>query len=169
MDTILRTARLDLRPLVSGDLDAMYEVFADAYARRFYGRMDDRAEVAAWIAWCRRGYLEKDAGLWAVLRRDTGELIGDCGPIWQQIDGAPRLEIGWHIAAAHRRQGFATEAGRGVMAWCWDNREVDRLISLVHVDNEASAVVAARVHSQVTGVTDFKGLPHRIYWTPRPV
>lgn len=40
-------------------------------------------------------------GLWAVVLKETGELIGDCGLTMQNVDGVILPEIGYHIAKAH--------------------------------------------------------------------
>ena len=49
-------------------------------------------------------------GLWAVILKETGAFIGDCGITMQQIDGETLPEIGYHIAKQHWRHGYATEA-----------------------------------------------------------
>ena len=46
---------------------------------------DTEAEVRAWLDRQLRRYEETGAGLWAVVRRDTGEMIGQCGLTWQPV------------------------------------------------------------------------------------
>ena len=46
-------------------------------------------------------------GLWAVCLKGTGEMIGDCGLTMQNINGSILPEIGYHIAKAHQRRGYA--------------------------------------------------------------
>ncbi len=55
---ILETERLRLRPYSLADEAALFEVFADPYARRFYPEMRDLSRVRAWIEWNLRNYDE---------------------------------------------------------------------------------------------------------------
>src|SRR5215831_19240949 len=58
--------RLRMRPYSLDDERALYEVFADPYARTFYPEMADSKNVRAWIEWNIRNYDELGFGLWAV-------------------------------------------------------------------------------------------------------
>ena len=91
---VLRTERLRLRAYTAGDEAALFEVFADAYARSFYPEMADPARVRAWIDWNLRNYEEFGLGLWAMELRAGGQLIGDCGLTYQDVEGRRELEIG---------------------------------------------------------------------------
>ena len=42
-DVVLTTPRLSMRQFTEDDLDALFAVFADHYARRFYPQMTERA------------------------------------------------------------------------------------------------------------------------------
>ena len=55
--------RLRLRPYSLDDERALYEVFADPYARTFYPEMADSHNVRAWIEWNLRNYDEFGFGL----------------------------------------------------------------------------------------------------------
>ncbi len=39
-------------------------------------------------------------------------MIGDCGLTMQNINGSILPEIGYHIAKAHQRRGYAAEAAQ---------------------------------------------------------
>lgn len=53
----------------------------------------------------------------AVCLKETGELIGDCGLIMQNIGGVIKPEIGYHICKDMQRKGFAKEAASSVRDW----------------------------------------------------
>jgi len=146
MSTIIETERLRLRCYVREDADALYDVFADPYARQFYPRMAHREKIDDWIDWNLRNYEEFGFGLWAVEPRDEPRLIGDCGLTYQEVEGGQLLEIGWHTHAAERAKGFATEAARAVLAYALNDLGSDFVCSKVHPANSASRTVAGRVH-----------------------
>jgi RimJ/RimL family protein N-acetyltransferase len=125
--------------------------------------------VEAWIARNRQRYAEDGFGLWALELRSSGELVGDCGLTFQELEGRPELEVGWHVRADLRGRGLATEAGGACLAWGFDQTDRSRVISLVHVDNAASAAVARKVHAaRRPAPVDRRGGLHHVFFTERP-
>jgi len=168
MSAILTTARLRLRELVPGDAGALARVFADPYAQRFYPWMAEPGAVAAWIERNREGYARHGFGLWALVLAETGELVGDCGLALQEVEAREELEVGWHVRADWRGRGLATEAGRACRDWALHHVEAPRVVSLVHLENAASRVVAARVHSRLDPEPfERRGGLHVVYYTGR--
>jgi len=142
------TARLRLRRLTPDDESALFEVFADPYAREFYPQMSDPIHVQGWIAWNLRNYEAHVFGLWAVELRSSGRLIGDCGLTYQDVEGTRELEIGYHVVEAERRKGYATEAARACLDFGFRRTSSAMICSIVSASNAASQTVAERVHVQ---------------------
>ena len=139
----LETPRLVLRAWQHSDIEAYAPMLADADVMRFLGGPVDRAEAWRRMAqhaghWSLRGY-----GNWAIERRADGALLGRAG-LWEP-DGWPDLELGWMLARAAWGHGYATEAARAALEWSWNTLAAERLISIVHAENEASARVARRL------------------------
>ena len=162
------TNRLRFRKLRSDDVDDLYAMFADADARRFYPRMRDAAEVRGWIDWNLENYRRYGFGLWAVMRKDTGAFVGDCGLTYQPVEGADALEIGYHVTAAERGNGFAVEAATVVLAHGFAVTDADHICSIVAPDNAASIRVAARVHASRRRFADARGDERLLFYTDRP-
>ena len=97
MKVILETPRLTLREFVPEDAVALSLVLSDPETMRFYPAPFDRAGVDDWIDRNRRRYASDGVGLWAMVLKSTGELIGDCGIMKQEVDGEPWYEIGYHL------------------------------------------------------------------------
>ena len=89
---VLETKRLVLREMALDDVDRLYPLFSDPRAMQYYPQPFDRAATARWIAWNLRNYAEHGFGLWAVVDKAHGGVIGDCGLTIQTVDGVDELE-----------------------------------------------------------------------------
>lgn len=159
------TDRLQFRELRPDDVDNLYVMFADTAARRFYPRMRDVAQVRGWIDWNLENYCRHGFGLWAVLRKDTGAFVGDCGLTYQPADDGRVLEIGYHVTAGERGNGFAVEAA--VLAHGFAVTDAAEICSIVAPDNAASIRVAARVHAGQRRFTNSQGQDRLLFYTER--
>ena len=90
-------------------------------------------------------YAKYGFGLWAVILKETGEFIGDCGITIQKIDGNFLPEIGYHINKKYWRRGFAREAAQAVRDWAFKNTEYPSLYSYCRNTNEASYKTAEAI------------------------
>jgi RimJ/RimL family protein N-acetyltransferase len=160
------TPRLRFRPFTLDDVDAVVDLFADPYARRFYPLSTDRDAAEGWIRWNLRSYESHGFGLWVIELREAGEFVGDCGITMQETDVGRSHEVGYHVVERFRRRGLATEAALACRDWALDVLGIDFVCSIVHVENVASQRVAERIHEDVR-TTERRGLPHRLYFTRR--
>lgn len=90
-------------------------------------------------------------------------MIGDCGPVWQEVEGMRELEIGYHIRRDHWGRGYATEAARAAMAYAFEKFPVERLISLIRPENLPSRRVAEKNGLVIDREIDWKGIRHFVY------
>jgi len=165
--TILETARLTLREFVPEDADSLARVVCDPETMRYYPAPLTRIQVEEWIARNRRRYQDDGAGLWAMDLKSSGEMIGDCGVIRQQVEGDFLYEVGYHLRRDHWGQGLATEAAIACRNWAFANLPVDRVISLIRPENLPSRRVAERNGMTVWKEVDWRGLRHCVYAVER--
>ena len=140
---IIETERLILREYTLEDFDAIYEILSDRETMEHYPKPFDREKVEWWIKWNIENYEKYGFGFWAVVLKETGEMIGDCGLTIQNIDGELLPEIGYHIHKKHWRKGFGSEAARAVRDWAFENTEYDCLYSYMKYTNIGSYSTAA--------------------------
>ncbi len=159
----LETGRLVLRELTLADVDDLLEVLGDPDSMRFYPHPFSRDEVEGWIEWSQRSYLEHGHGLWGMVLKETGELVGDCGLVVQAVDGERLVEVGYHVRPRHQRRGLATEAATACREHAFEVVAVDRLIALVRVENEPSAGVARNLGMTVWKDTVRAGFEHHVF------
>jgi RimJ/RimL family protein N-acetyltransferase len=139
----LGTERLLLRPFREEDLDEWAAILADEETSRWIGGVRERdaawERLAVYLGhWMLRGY-----GQWAVERKSDGRLIGRAG-LWNP-EGWPELEVGWTLSRDAWGEGYATEAGRAAIDWAFDELGLNRVASVIAVDNARSRAVAVRL------------------------
>ena len=94
---ILETARLELRPFVPGDVEAVHAYRRDPEVMRFAGGPDRSLEDTRRTleTYCRHQRLY-GFSKWAVLMKGTGELLGDSGLL--PMNDVPEFELGYRLA-----------------------------------------------------------------------
>jgi RimJ/RimL family protein N-acetyltransferase len=160
---ILETVRLILRELEPEDAAALALVLSDRETMRYYPAPLDRQQVQEWIVRNRRRYHDDGVGLWAMVLKSSGEVIGDCGITRQQVEGEHLYEVGYHLRRDHWGQGLATEAAIACRDWAFANLKADRVISLIRPENIASQRVAERNGMKVWKRINWRSLPHNVY------
>jgi RimJ/RimL family protein N-acetyltransferase len=159
----LSTQRLVLRGFSAADLDALAPIYADPQVSRYIGDGIPADRAATWWAlagmlghWQLRGY-----GMWALVEQATSRVIGRAG--LYNPEGWPGLEAGWLLARDRWGRGFATEAGRAILAYAFTQLSADHVISLIHPANTASIRVAERLGERLERGMDLKGQRALVY------
>jgi [ribosomal protein S5]-alanine N-acetyltransferase len=163
MSFVLETERLLLRPFTFGDELPLFSVLGDPVAMTYYPRAKTREEVRDWVARFRLSFLKNGIGLLAVLQKSTGELIGDCGTLEQEVEGSTEIEVGYHIRRDLWKLGLATEAARVCYDYALREFNPPRVISLIRPENLASRRVAEKNGLTLDKVVFWRGYDHCIY------
>ena len=143
---MIRTERLLLRKPRADDAAGLLEAFADPEAMRHIGdgSTTDLAGAEQAVArWLER-WQSWGVGMFVVERKDDGRVLGRAGflrwdPQTWEIGGS-ETELGWGLAREHWGWGYATEAALALRPL-----GPDRVVHLIHPDNERSTRVAARL------------------------
>ena len=160
---VLETSRLQLREFVSEDIDALEKILSDPITMQHYPAPYSREEVTEWIERNRRRYQKDGHGLWAMVLKLSGELIGDCGLAMQNVEGQNEIEIGYHVRRDLWKQGFATEAASACRDYGFAKLKAGRLISLIRPENIPSRRVAEKNGMTIWKEVTWANLPHLVY------
>jgi len=151
------THRLYFRPITLEDYDAWLPFYQNPKSTEYWLGQAKIPEIA-----CREDlnrslyrYKHKLGGKYALILRETGQLIGQCGLLLQEVDGIQELEIGYSILPQYWKQGFATEAARACKQYAIDNKLCNSLISIIQVDNIGSQKVALNNGMQIEKTTTY--------------
>jgi len=170
------TARLIARDWTIADLEAAFAIYGRDEVTRWLGPQP-RQPVPS-LAHMRqvldrriaRSREQPDYGLWAIELRATGKVAG--AVLLSPLPGDEiTVEIGWHLNPDYWGAGYATEAGRGVIALASGLDRVgldqvgpglasrparpvlDGVLALVDPDNIRSRQVCQRLGMRHTGQT----------------
>ncbi len=133
---ILETERCIVREMSEQDLDRLYEIYENpeitAYMEPLY---EDRQEELTYI----RNYIERvygfyGYGMWSIVEKESGELIGRAGI--EQKEEYP--ELGYLIAADRQRRGYAKEVCTAILAYAQSELGMQEIYARVHCNNSAS-------------------------------
>ena len=141
----LETKRLILREFTDEDFAPLLGVISDPETMKHYTKPYDENGARRWLTWSYQNYREHGFGFWAMILKETGEFLGDCGVTMQNIDGEILPEIGYHIHRNFWRRGYGSEAARAVRDWAFEHTSFDCLYSYMTADNVASYSTAASV------------------------
>lgn len=162
---ILETERLSIRPFMLEDDQAVLDLFADGGAPHLtqYGPLDiDYAR--GFLRHVLQGYQKDGLGLWAVIEKATGKLIGDCGLHKAKIgEKEEAVELAYRIHKTLWGKGFATEAAKAVLAYAFDVLNLPEVVSCIAHDNERSMRVAEKIGMTYWKEGIFMGKPCRVY------
>lgn len=140
----IETKRLLLRPMLAADINALHIIFADPKVMAaFHHEPFTLEQMQAWLQRNLNHQDEYGYGLFSVIHKETGVLIGDCGLEYMQSEGA--AELGYDFRSDYWNQGYATEAAIAVRDYAFHILRLPQLISLIRVGNLASKRVAEKV------------------------
>jgi RimJ/RimL family protein N-acetyltransferase len=145
----LTTERLLLRPLHLDDVEALNAIQSDPVHMRFYPHPFSLEESRGWIERMQADHELHGFSLLAVEDLETGEFLGNVGPVVQTVDDTDEVELGWSVTPARARQGIATEAATACRDWVFRTLDVDHVISLILPENMASRGVAEKLGMRV--------------------
>ena len=143
MSLPITTERLIIRPCTLADFAAMHAVWSDPAVMALipsepYGRAKSWARLSESISHQARHGFSK----WAVVEAASGTVIGECGVHY--FDGGPDIELGYRLARAHWRQGFAAEAAQACLDWALVERP-ERIVAIVDPANTRSARILHKI------------------------
>lgn len=157
---MIETERLLLRPLSEDDIEAWAAFLADPVATRLLHTPDPIADRELALAGLRRwvALFEDPIGMYALTVRDTGEGPGFVGFVPRDLDWGHETELGWLLRPAFWGLGYATEAARALRPL-----GPDRVVSMIRVDNTASANVARKLGMAVEREVDYVGFATHVW------
>ena len=142
---ILETARLILREMRQADLKDLAEILQNRDVMYAYEHNFSDSDVQIWLDRQIGRYKKYGFGLWAVVLKDTGEMIGQTGLTMQPYNNMEVLEIGYLLKERFWHYGYAREAAKRCKDYAFEDLNRDKVYSIIKADNLASIKVAESI------------------------
>lgn len=162
MATIFETDRLLVREFTEDDVDAAWRIYGDPEVSRWLGGslVHDSVEQTRDLlrrvsSWERTDGL----GLWAVVEKATGDLIGGAELLNASMGGQEQVEVGYHFRRDTWGKGYATELAAAILRHGFEVARLECIVGVHLTGNEASARVLRKIGMREQGMVDYNGTP----------
>jgi RimJ/RimL family protein N-acetyltransferase len=153
----LVTERLALRAWHVDDAEAALGAYGDAEVARWLAPAMDRVLDAAAMRVVLQQWVAEDArmmtpaGRWAIELRESGRVIG--GATLLPLPPEEEFEIGWQLHPDVWGNGYATEAGRALARWAFE-QGIEQVIAVVRPANTRATATVRRIGMEWVGETE---------------
>jgi ribosomal-protein-alanine N-acetyltransferase len=122
--------------------------------------IDDSQQFLASVV---AGYEHLYLADWGIVHKGDRKLIGSCGFHGWRPEHA-RASLGYVLARAYWGQGYTTEAARAVVAFGFEQMQLNRIQADCHVNNLASARVMEKIGMRCEGILRQYRFVKGAYW-----
>jgi RimJ/RimL family protein N-acetyltransferase len=154
----IRTERLILRNWEERDRDLFFRINSDDQVMGYFPFRRDRVQSDALFDRLRASIAEKGYGFTAVEIASTGECMGFVAIAETSLEPflpEGTVEIGWRLAPEFWGHGYVTEAAEAWLAFGFEARDLDEIVSFAVWDNRRSIAVMERLGMRADPVGDF--------------
>lgn len=167
------TERLYLREMNQDDFESLCKILQDDETMYAYEGAFSDEEVQEWLDRQISRYQKWGFGLWAVILKETDEMIGQCGLTMQPWKGEEVLEIGYLFNRMYWHKGYAAEAAKACKKYAFEILKANEVCSIIRDTNIASQKVAMRNGMCVkdSWIKHYRGvdMPHDRYVAVRSI
>ena len=146
----LTTDRLRIRPFTADDFDGAHRALDIDQEEPGMSREERQAAIAYRIT-----QLDWDGGIgcYAIETRDSRDLIGYVGLQFHLLPGdpaSPEVELFYKLGRSWWGRGYATEAGRAMLALAFDVLMLRRTVSVTERGNHRSIALLRRLGATIS-------------------
>lgn len=154
---ILATGRCAVRETTVEDVDSFYRIYAEPSITEYMENLfEDRDEEIAYIKdYGEKVYAFYGYGMWTVLEKESGEVIGRAGITWREGYDLP--ELGFVFGVPWQGRGYAYEVCGAILAYARDELLMERVQALVRPGNERSLRLCEKLGFVPAGETVLDG------------
>jgi len=148
---ILQTKRCIVREMTTADVPSFYEIYREpsitAYMEDLFPDPEQETEYVK--SYIKNVYEFYEYGLWTIIDRQSGRIIGRAGLSWREE--TETTELGYVIAVPFQRKGYAFEVCSAILQYAWEELELEEVSAYVKGENEASIGLCKKLGFQYAG------------------
>ncbi len=151
---VLETPRLILRSYRLDDAERLTELLQDPEIHRWTSSIPfpyTLVDAQEFLLMCEKEDATGESFVWAMTARKSNALIGAIG-LHAVVPKLGRAELGYWLGEAYRGVGYATEAARRVISWCFEVGKFHRIQATYLPGNLSSAGVMQNIGMQEEGL-----------------
>lgn len=162
---MITTRRLVLRPFTMNDRDVLFAIVQEPDIFRYFPTQEawPLEKVERYINYQIAHWKKFNYGHWAVVMRETGQIIG-----WNGLEYLPdtdETEVGYLISMAFWGKGYATESANAAINFGRKKIGLKEIIGLTHPQNIASQRVLEKSGLSFTRSASYFGMDMYRYAT----
>jgi ribosomal-protein-alanine N-acetyltransferase len=142
----LETARLHLRPLTRDDLMAHHHLVGSDPKVTWHGKALTLEESQAALERRIRHWDKHGFGMWAVVEKESGSLLGHAG--LQMLEHTGEVEVAYYLGRPAWGKGIATEVGAACIRYGFETLGLRQIVAVVRPENSASQKVLSKLGFQ---------------------
>lgn len=160
---IMETKRCIIRETTVADVEKFYKIYAEPsityYMEDLFPNPADETEYTK--KYIQEIYGFYGYGLWSILCKENGEVIGRAGLSWRQ--GFDMPELGFVIAVPYQRKGYAFEVCLAIVTYGEQELGFRKIQALVKKENRASIHLCRKLGFEWKGRVEDRGAWYEWY------
>ncbi|QSJ17302.1 GNAT family N-acetyltransferase [Nostoc sp. UHCC 0702] len=138
----IETARLQFRHFTVDDFDDLLRLYSDAEIMRYLSPRT-KEQTQASLHKHIQHWQEYNFGMWAVIHKDSGKMIGRCGLGF--LENTPEIELGYVFDKSYWKMGLGTEASVATLKYGFWQVKLDRIVAIAQPQNIASVRIFEKI------------------------
>lgn len=148
---IRRTKRCIIREMITEDVPSFYEIYKEPSITMYMeGLFPTKEQEIAYVEdYIKNVYEFFEYGLWTVVEKESGQIIGRAGISW--CGETNEVELGYVIAVPFQRQGYAYEVCSAVLQYAKEELEIEEVAAYIKKENTASVALCRKMGFTAAG------------------
>ncbi|WP_323054059.1 glutamine-hydrolyzing GMP synthase [Helicobacter sp. MIT 21-1697] len=163
---ICESERLLLRPYTQADFAQLHRILSDKETMYAWGGSFSKKQSQEWLEKQLNHYQKYGFGIWAIVEKQSGTIIGNAGlnyehiclePLGKKVQKSKRkgeqiVEIGYLLHRDFWGRGYGIEAARACAKYAFETLGLEQVYCLIKKDNLASQKIASKLGATCVGV-----------------
>jgi RimJ/RimL family protein N-acetyltransferase len=148
---VMETQRLQIRKFIRDDLSDLYTIMRKPEVMYAWEHGFTKSETRKWLNRQLTRYKKDGYGYFAVVLKNTDNLIGQVGVFKSMIHEKEVVELGYIFDNLYWNQGYCIEAVNACVRFAFDKVKPDKLYCSIRPNNIPSIRIAEKIGMKIIG------------------